>query len=235
MRTAPRYRAVVFDLFDTLTVPYDGADYSSTLAAMAASLGAAPVAMAEVWDRNWPGLLAGAFPDTGAAVRRACRDLGVTAGPAPVETAGAAWDGYMRRASMLRSDALSALAGVRRAGHRIGLISDCVPGVPLLWRGTPAAPLVDAAVFSCEVRLTKPDPRIYLHACARLGVSPEACVYVADGVGRELTGAARLGMTAVLLRSAQPPDAFRSDAREWRGPTVAAPGEVLDLLGELGR
>jgi len=230
MHASPRYRAVVFDLIDTLTVPYDDADFSSTVAAMAGALGTGARELADAWDRNWPGLLRGVFPDTGAAMRQACQDLGIAVSPPQTEAAGGAWDGYLRRASALRPDAVTTLRAVREAGHKIGLISDCVPGVPLLWRGMPAAPLVDAAVFSCEVRLTKPDREIYLLACERLGVPAQACMYVADGVGRELTGAAEVGMAAVLLRAGQPPNAFRRDAREWRGPAVGALAEVLDLL-----
>ena len=226
-----RHRAVVFDLFDTLTVPYDDADFTAALGAMAQAVGATPAAFAEVWDRNWPRLLHGAFADTIAAVRAACQDLGLAASPAQADAAGAAWTAHLGRAIALRPEALPTLRAVRGAGRRIGLISDCAPGVPLLWRQMPVASLVDVAVFSCAVRLTKPARAIYLQACAGLGLSPQECLYVADGVGRELTGAAEVGMTAVLLRPpGPPPDDYRLDAQQWRGDCVSSILELPALL-----
>ena len=224
-------RAVIFDLFDTLTVPYDDADYTTTVAVMGNAVGVTTPAVTEAWDQNWQQLLRGGFADSAAAVRAVCRHLGVTAAVDEVEAAAAAWDAYIRRAMVLKPDAIPTCSAIRVGGRRIGLISDCPPGVPALWQGTEIAQLVDAAVFSCEVRLTKPDREIYLQACKQLGMGPDACLYVADGVGRELTGAAAVGMTSVLLRHpGRLPDEFRRDAQEWRGLTVASLSEVVELL-----
>lgn len=225
-------RAVIFDLFDTLTVPYDDGDFSATLAAMASAVDAPPAALAEVWDRNWKPLMRGDFADSVAAVREACRTLALTCSSEREEVAAGAWDAWIRRAMTPTPEAQPTLTALRRDGRRIGLISDSPPGVPRLWSASPLAPLVDAAVFSCEVRLTKPDPAIYLHACERLGEPPSACLYVADGVGRELTGAAQVGMTPVLLRRpGPPPNDYRRDAREWRGPTVTSIASLVDWPG----
>jgi putative hydrolase of the HAD superfamily len=60
-------------------------------------------------------------------------------------------------------------------------------------------PLINAAVFSFAVGTAKPDPAIYRVACTQLGVSPEECAFAGDGGGRELDGAAALGMIAVWI------------------------------------
>ena len=56
-------------------------------------------------------------------------------------------------------------------------------------------------MLSYDVRLAKPDPRIYEMAVEGLGVAAEECLYVGDGTSNELTGASRVGMTAVLMRA----------------------------------
>jgi putative hydrolase of the HAD superfamily len=92
--------------------------------------------------------------------------------------------------------------------------------------------MVDVEVFSCEVGLRKPDPRIYRLAAERLGVDPERCLYVGDGAYGELSGAAAVGMHAVLIRD--PADAeieaLRPEAEEWDGPSIEDLREVTELV-----
>jgi epoxide hydrolase-like predicted phosphatase len=59
--------------------------------------------------------------------------------------------------------------------------------------------LFDAWVISGEVGLRKPDPAIYELAAERLGLAPEACVFVDDLPGN-LKPAGALGMATVLHR-----------------------------------
>ncbi|MER7078428.1 putative hydrolase of the HAD superfamily [Saccharopolyspora kobensis] len=57
--------------------------------------------------------------------------------------------------------------------------------------------LFDVAVISAEVRLRKPDPRIYRMALERLELSAEQVVFVDDGAPN-VDAARRLGMRTVL-------------------------------------
>jgi len=57
----------------------------------------------------------------------------------------------------------------------------------------------DVQVISGEVGLRKPDPEIYLMTCRRLGVGPEACVFV-DDLEHNIEVARGLGMRAVHHR-----------------------------------
>lgn len=59
----------------------------------------------------------------------------------------------------------------------------------------------EALVISGEIGLRKPDPRVYLHAAAQVGLRPDDCVMV-DDVQRNLDAAAALGMRTVLHRTA---------------------------------
>jgi putative hydrolase of the HAD superfamily len=114
----------------------------------------------------------------------------------------------------------------------MAVISNCIPDLPPRWEGTALAPLVDAALFSCIERVMKPDSRIFELACERLGVSPEDCLYVADGEGGELAAASAMGMRAVLIRSSyrDPPRFRRPHVEAWDGAEIAYLREVLELV-----
>jgi putative hydrolase of the HAD superfamily len=58
--------------------------------------------------------------------------------------------------------------------------------------------LFDAIIESSKTGIRKPDPRIYLMMCERLGVSPQSCVYL-DDLGINCKPAAQLGMTAIKV------------------------------------
>jgi putative hydrolase of the HAD superfamily len=58
--------------------------------------------------------------------------------------------------------------------------------------------LFDEVIESAKAGLRKPDPRIYLLMCERLGVAPERCVYL-DDLGINCKPAAELGMTAIKV------------------------------------
>lgn len=54
-------------------------------------------------------------------------------------------------------------------------------------------------VISDEVGIGKPDSRIFLEACRRLGVKPADCVYVGDDWNNDVIGSRAVGMTPVWL------------------------------------
>jgi putative hydrolase of the HAD superfamily len=51
---------------------------------------------------------------------------------------------------------------------------------------------------SSKLGWRKPDPRIYSHACERLGVAPETCIYL-DDLGINLKPARALGMRTIKV------------------------------------
>jgi epoxide hydrolase-like predicted phosphatase len=60
--------------------------------------------------------------------------------------------------------------------------------------------LVDAIIYSHESGMSKPDPRIYALACARLAVEPARLVFL-DDHEPYVEGARQAGIHAVLYRS----------------------------------
>jgi putative hydrolase of the HAD superfamily len=66
------------------------------------------------------------------------------------------------------------------------------------WRESALASSFDAVLFSWELGLLKPDPRIFALAAEKLTVRPGECLYLGDGGHRELEGARAAGMVPVL-------------------------------------
>lgn len=54
-------------------------------------------------------------------------------------------------------------------------------------------------IVSGDYGIKKPDPRIFIIACEKLGVKPEEAVYVGDIYARDVLGAHRAGLTPVWI------------------------------------
>jgi putative hydrolase of the HAD superfamily len=215
-----KYRAVIFDLWQTL-VPWQADEASRFYDRMAGSVGVEPGRFREVWLAGRPSRETGPIADH---LRALFTDLGVDGDLDGLLTMRREWT---KQSLVPRPDALETLAELRRRGHRLGLISVCSQDVPDVWDETALAGALDETVFSCEVRISKPDPRICEIACERLGVTPEESLFVGDGANDELPGAERVGMTAVQLRA--PGEQLTPDGEAWRGPAIENLSEVLQL------
>lgn len=89
---------------------------------------------------------------------------------------------------------------IRAAGVPVALVSnslgrDCYSRIDL-------DELFDVSVISAQVGVRKPSREIYRIASARLGVAPDQCLLV-DDLEHNLVGAARLGITGILHRTAE--------------------------------
>lgn len=209
-----------------LTVPVDRSAYYASLVEMARAVGAEPETFIRGWSDDWRERFGGTHPTTQAGVRGVCKAIGAPADDIAVAEAAQIRIDFARRTLEPRADAVATLAKVRSLRLRTALISDCSPDVPLLWPTTAFAQGIEEPFFSCSERLIKPDPALYLRACERLGVVPGNCVYVGDGGNGELTGAARVGMRSILIRTPASSDAYDSERATW-------PGEAIDALSEL--
>jgi putative hydrolase of the HAD superfamily len=215
------WRAVIFDLWDTVVeFPWDLA--KAHLSEMAGQLGVDADQLSIAWRKLEP---AWETTPLTASLQLLCRELDVK--DPDIEKLRDLRLAYMRRAIKPRVEVLETLREVRRRGLRLGLITACSGDVPMVWGETPLAGLFDATVFSCAVGVCKPDPRIYRIAVAELRVPADRCLYVGDGGHDELRGAARAGMTAILLQTGTEPSSPK--AMGWTSRISAIP-EVLNLL-----
>src|SRR5438876_254905 len=92
----------------------------------------------------------------------------------------------------------------------------------------------DAEVFSYEVRVRKPDRRIYEHALAAIDVDLKDVLFVGDGGSDEYRGARTVGMKAVLVTQLVAmwwPEhvAARRQHADWEFADVPAFVETLPL------
>ncbi|MFY1689710.1 HAD family hydrolase [Plantactinospora sp. WMMB782] len=224
----PAYRAVLFDFFGTLTCANRRGRQHAVVAAL---LGCAVEALVEVLDRSFYLRASGALGDATETMRWVSAQAGVRPSAADLRAAVEARVRAVRADTRLRREAVTVLRAVRRRGARTALVSDCTHELPAFLPHLPVAPLLDTWVLSVQVGRCKPDPAIYLAACHRLGVAPGDCLYVGDGGSRELTGAARTGMTAVRLAAADLDGHLVFDRdRGWTGPALTSLTEVPGLL-----
>ena len=226
-----KVRAVVFDLFNTLTAPVDDVEFRASVRAMGLAAGVDPDGFTRSWFDLWRERFDGTHGTTAADVRGVCAAMGAQVDAAAVERAVEIRVEFSRRSLKPRADAVATLAQVRAVGFKTGLISDCSADLPELWPTTPYAELIDEPVFSCVEGLIKPDPGIFRRACERLGAAPENCTYVGDGSNQELTGASRTGMRAVLIRTPEKSAAvYHSERSSWQGEAIDTLSEVPALI-----
>jgi FMN phosphatase YigB (HAD superfamily) len=60
------------------------------------------------------------------------------------------------------------------------------------------APFFELVLAGGEVRMWKPEPHIFVHACERLNMDPAEAVYVGDNYFADVVGARRAGLQPVL-------------------------------------
>lgn len=229
-------RAVVFDLFGTLVPNFSAVEFRAVAEAMGASAGAPPEEFARVYNDTYDLRLAGSYRTTEENVAHVCRMLGIAPQPERVAEAARLRVELTRRSLLAPlPGAVETLIALRRRGLRLGLVSDCSMEVPLVWSETSFVPLLMEPVFSWEAGCRKPDPRLYALACRRLGVQPEQCLYVGDGSGRELSGAASAGMLPVLVRVVYDAtgDTDRPEVETWRGLEIRTLPDLVGLLARL--
>ena len=228
-----RFDAVVFDLFGTLVHEFRSTDWDEWLEEASRVLRVDPASFRREWQATSIERQTGRLGDMEANIGAICERLGVRPSADQLAAALEVRMALYRRCFVPMPGALETLRWLRAEGYRTALISMCAPDTPALWRASPFAGLVDVEVFSSEVGLRKPEPEIYLHACELLGVEPRACVYVGDGSFGELSGAAALGMHAVLVLdpAVDVRTIHRPEAERWSGPRIGSLEEIRALLG----
>ena len=120
---------------------------------------------------------------------------------------------------------LSTLRALKDSGLRLGLVSN-VSLFPHRMRGDleslGLAELLDGAVFSSEVGVRKPDPRIFVQALRLIGGDATSAVFVGDRLNDDVVGAQAVGMRTILTRE------FRQE-----DPGEIEPDAVVERLAEV--
>ncbi|MER7706744.1 HAD-IA family hydrolase [Kitasatospora sp. NPDC097605] len=117
-------------------------------------------------------------------------------------------------------DVMATLEELSRRGVRMAVVSDAWPDLPALHEGLGIGRFFEAYAISAELGCTKPDPRMYHHASAALGLPPAQCLFIDDDPAL-VAAAIALGYAGRALR--------RVDATP-DVPAVASLTELLDLF-----
>jgi putative hydrolase of the HAD superfamily len=95
-------------------------------------------------------------------------------------------------------DLIPFLTRLSDRGIKIAIVSNCTDNTRAMLVATGVDQLADELVLSCEVRSAKPAPEIFRHALGRLGVGPEAAVFV-DDQARFCAGSVAVGIRAAQI------------------------------------
>jgi putative hydrolase of the HAD superfamily len=194
-----RPKAVLFDLFHTLVCvpPPAIAGGRSVPEILGVS---APEWQRLYYDEDVLERCLGRVPDGIEAMRRVTHLIDPTVDD---ERILEAVESRRRRFEMglinVEESVLEALDQLRAARIRTALVSDAGWDDIESWPQSPLRSKIDVSIFSCRVGYRKPDPRIYRHALAELGVSAADAVFVGDGGSDEHAGARAVGMKTVLV------------------------------------
>lgn len=128
----------------------------------------------------------------------------------------------------LFDDTLPALRALRTR-FRLGLVSDAQgvflkPEIEM----TGLAPLLDAVIISTDHGFHKPDPRLFASALSDLRVNSQSAIFVGDSVRRDICGAKKANIPAVLLTRDGSPEGDDAEQRSY--PTVNSLSELCDWL-----
>ena len=195
-------KAVLFDYYFTLAHPespasnaaaaalLDGGDHDEVLRVWR-TLRAADVERALDGEPPPFRTLGQRWADGGAALWEA---LGVDHEPAHWEACRAASHAH----APLFDDVAPALDALRRAGLRIGIVSDA--DAAWLHASIERNGLaMDVVVCSEELRCYKPHRSLFTTACDAIGVAPRDAAYVGDNPRADVVGSSNAGMTSVWL------------------------------------
>jgi putative hydrolase of the HAD superfamily len=224
-------RAVLLDLYNTLVAGGTDAERRAVSRTMGADLGVDPDRYADLYHAVYPQRFVGAFGDLEATVRAVAVQAGGDPSPAAVRLAAARRLTLVRRLLWPSGPTLATLDALRAGGWKLGLVTNCTAETPELWKGTPLATRFDAIGFSCELRVAKPDPAIFLAVCSFLSVGPTDCLYIGDGADNELAAAASLGMTVVRTEEFVPAEGSWPRERIARLPELRAAGVWTEERG----
>jgi len=198
-RAVAAKKAVIFDLFHTLTVLEttwgEGRPFTHEVLGVSR----------EAWDEQLHSRsrerLTGQKQDAVAIVRDMARAIDPSISDEVIRTAvenriAAVCPSAGSHARGNRKGA----AGLKAMGKKIGLISNADVMEVAAWGQCPVCPACSSQwCFRGGVGCAKPDSQIYEISMRELGVGPAESVFVGDGGSNELEGARRAGITTVMI------------------------------------
>ena len=169
---------------------------------------------------------AGRNPSSLRQLRLACGDVFAAALPEPRPTPSQAAELLVEHVKYRLFPEVGDVLGMLVAdGYRLAVVSnwDCSLADVLASLGI--APLFARIAPSALVGARKPDREHFLRTLRALGVDPSAAVHVGDDPMRDVAGAVRAGIRAVLVDR-------RPDGAASVSPTISSLGDLPGLLAD---
>jgi HAD superfamily hydrolase (TIGR01549 family) len=224
-------KAVIFDWGGTLT-PWHTVDFDDAWRAYARSYAperaaelAARLVEAErlIWYRSRDHQQSGRLDDL-------LRGVGVSPEGDRHEQAIAAYLEFWEPHTYLDPDAPDLFTALKNRGLRIGVLSNTLWPKAYhdeVFRRDQVLALLDGAVYSSEIRWTKPHPDAFGAALQAIGdPDPASTVFVGDRLYDDIYGAAQVGMRTIHIPHSAIPE-------HQRGHTEGVPDAVVQRLGEI--
>jgi putative hydrolase of the HAD superfamily len=145
-----------------------------------------------------------------------------------VEDVDALHDGFLTGCTariMLEPGAAEALATLRAAGFRLGIVTNGGSTQRIKLDVCALPGLVDACVISDEVGVRKPDPAIFAFAASAAGAPLDGAWMVGDRADADVAGAVAAGIRSVWLHRGQ----------RWPAGLPYAPTAIAGSLDEAVR
>lgn len=193
-----KYKAVIFDLFETLITEWGHKKYTKN--EMSFDLGVDSEKFDRYWDEKEEDRYLGKidFTDSILYVMEKCGKHMETSLLSRIvnkrtETKSQCFE-------YVNPDVYRLLEELKARGLRLAIISNCSSEEVQVIRQSKIYGYFDQIVLSYEVNMKKPDVGIYKKCCDLLGVGANECIFIGDGGSNELEGAKMAGMKAIQAK-----------------------------------
>ena len=193
-----KYKAVVFDLFETLITEWGHKKYTKN--EMCADLGVERAVFDVYWNEKEQDRYTGqiSFEDS---LLYACHHCGKEL---DASTLAEVLDKRRKAKAVcfefVLDEVYELLQYLRNSGIKTAIISNCSQEEMMGLPESKICQYFDEIILSYETHMKKPDACIYELAAVRLGVDLQECIFVGDGGSNELLGAKAVGMTAIQAK-----------------------------------
>lgn len=192
------YKAIIFDLFETLVTEWGHKKY--TKREMSADLGIEKELFDRYWDEKEEERYLGSIDFTDS-LSYVCEKAGK---PVPYSTFTAMAQKRIQTKACcfeyVHPHVYQLLDYLKAKGLPLAIVSNCSAEEVTVIRQSKLYPYFDHILLSYEIQIQKPDIRIYQEAARLLCVSADECLFIGDGGSHELQGAKAAGMTAIQAR-----------------------------------
>lgn len=193
-----KYKAVIFDLFETLITEWGHKKYTKN--EMCSDLGLEREKFDIYWNEKEEGRYSGkiSFADS---ILYVCEKCGKHIDDSVLSEIT---DKRIKTKSLcfeyVAPDVYQLLNDLKTMGLRLAIVSNCSSEEVKVIRQSKIYQYFDQVILSYEVKMQKPDIRIYQKAADLLGVDAKECIFVGDGGSNELEGAKLAGMKAIQAK-----------------------------------